>query len=398
MRKILSHLFPSSSKIQLSKRHRPSGLNSHFLSSASSISEYIAEVRNKIEASRVDLDDADRGEIIEGNSAFDLVPNNAGAVRRGILMVHGLTDSPFVMRDLGDYFQQQGFRVVGLLLPGHGTRPGDLLDIRWDDWANELRYVLNLLDKEVDEVFLCGFSAGATLSINHALTDERIRALFVFSPALRIRSISRLACVLSRLRRYTRKAGWFDVQPDDDCFKYGSLTNNAICEVYRMIKTLDRRRAQKTLKIPVFAAASEHDSTVDSSAMLEWFEKLNGQKSMLYYSTSNTGLPADVKGVKVDSLGDNITSYSHTSLLPSPDNPHYGRQGAYRSCGHYYRLQRNKYERCKNGEADCIGEMFTQQGNCDITQRLTYNPLYSQMLSEISVFLQDIGAVDDPGD
>jgi esterase/lipase len=39
------------------------------------------------------------------------------------------------MRHLADFFRQNGFRVMAVLLPGHGTQPGDLLDVTWQEWA-----------------------------------------------------------------------------------------------------------------------------------------------------------------------------------------------------------------------------------------------------------------------
>ena len=72
---------------------------------------------------------------------FVLEPD--GAPRGGVLLLHGLTDSPYSLRSLGTVLVADGWRVVGLRLPGHGTAPSGLLRFEPDD----LRAVLNRLVK-----------------------------------------------------------------------------------------------------------------------------------------------------------------------------------------------------------------------------------------------------------
>ena len=246
---------------------------------------------------------------------FFLKPEPATGPRRGILMVHGLTDSPFLMRDMADFFRDQGFHVLAMQLPGHGTRPGDLLAIRWQEWLKAQRHVLDLLSGEVDELYLLGFSTGATLNLYQALRDSRIRALFLFSPALRIRRMAQLACPFARFSRWLKRLAWFDVQPDSDTFKYESLSTRAICEVYLMTGALERLASLAELKIPVFVAASEDDVSIDSHAVLRWFERQQVTKRMLYYSQRPGAVPQGVRALSSRCTEHNIKSFSHISHI-----------------------------------------------------------------------------------
>ena len=382
----------------LAARHRCSGQNSAYLSDARSVEEYLAEWRGKVAAARTDLDGPGAQRIIEGNSPFVLKPDTPGRAQRGILMVHGLSDSAFLVREIGEFFRQQGFYVFAMLLPGHGTRPGDLLEIRWQDWLQAHQHALDLLSEEVDDIYLLGFSAGAALNIYQALHHSTIKALFLFSPALRVRRLAALACPLSRLGRVWERFNWLDLQPDDDHFKYESLSNQAICEAYRLVKALRRLRARNRLQTPVFVAASDTDVTVDSRAVLQWFGGLGGiPKRMLYYSDAARPVPAQVKVVPCRLPQHKIKSFSHTALLQSPGNPHYGAEGSYRFCTHYYFLDQCKYRRCKAGEEDCLGEMFHESPDCQVVRRLTWNPFYDDMLEEIRSFLETLDEGGDTG-
>ena len=66
------------------------------------------------------------------NRSFEFSSNNP---RGGVLLIHGLSDSPYSMRSLAKLFQSMGFWVIGLRLPGHGTAPSGLTDITWKDFA-----------------------------------------------------------------------------------------------------------------------------------------------------------------------------------------------------------------------------------------------------------------------
>ena len=67
------------------------------------------------------------------NMTFVLEPR--GAPTGGVLLLHGLTDSPYSLRSLAEVLAGDGRRVVGLRLPGHGTAPSGLLQFELEDLA-----------------------------------------------------------------------------------------------------------------------------------------------------------------------------------------------------------------------------------------------------------------------
>ncbi len=373
---------------ELSERHRLKTPGREWMQGVDSVERYLQLCRQRVVASRTDLDCDDAHAIVDGNSPFLLPANGDSSTRRTILMTHGLTDSPFLMRDIGEWFQSQGFRVLSMQLPGHGTRPGDLLDVRWQDWVGAQRQLIDLLADDSDELYLLGFSLGAILSLYQALQTPRFRALLLFAPAIRVTSLVRAVCPLASAGRWLPRAAWFDVQPDTDVFKYESLTNRAICEVYRLTEAKRRLASLTELDAPLFVAASENDATIDSPAILDWFSRQQGSpKRMLYYSTGQPTVPAGVRVIDAHLPEQRIRSYAHTALLSAPDNPHYGEHGTLRFCTHYYRLAPDKYRRCKAGEEDCLGEMFDESDDCRVIRRLTWNPGYDDMLDEMRTFL-----------
>src|SRR5215470_932947 len=51
-----------------------------------------------------------------------------------VVLLHGLTDSPYSLRHVAKRYRDRGFLAIGLRLPGHGTVPAALTDVRWEDW------------------------------------------------------------------------------------------------------------------------------------------------------------------------------------------------------------------------------------------------------------------------
>ncbi len=63
---------------------------------------------------------------VNWNRSFELRP--AREPWGAIVLVHGLTDSPYSMRALAELYRDHGLLVVGTRMPGHGTAPSGLLD------------------------------------------------------------------------------------------------------------------------------------------------------------------------------------------------------------------------------------------------------------------------------
>ena len=364
------------------------------------------------------LGDADLEKIVDGNAPFELKPDNPspppgrGRVRegvetsspgqqkpyrRGVLLTHGLTSSPYTMRYLAKFFQENGFRVMVVLLPGHGTQSGDLLDVKWQEWAKTVAYGAHKLAEEVDELYLAGYSIGGALSIYHSLRDKRVRGLFLFSPAFRITRWAALANLHKLYSWLYPSAKWVDVNPDRDIYKYESLAKNAAAQTYALTKGLKARLRQHELDIPVFAVASEDDTTVDASATIEFMASTRHPSSKLVlYTTDPERLPVGIAPQKLERVNSvvpeqRILSSAHTAIVMPPDDPHYGAQGEYSNCIHYYQDNKEKYHACINNPAtDLQGEITEKNLKAGIMRRLTYNQNFTGLKVSMKKFIDGL--------
>ena len=220
---------PGSPKPALESRHQPSGLNSKFTGSRLGFADYVSVCREMLRKAHAGTVSGNPEDVVEGNAPFELWPEGAFQAgrgkpyRRGVLLIHGLTDSPYFMRPLAEYFRLRGFRVMAILLPGHGTQPGDLLNMHWQEWAQTVTWGTEQLAAEADEIYLAGYSAGATLSIRHSLLDDRVRGLFLYSPALKVSPRAAWANLHKIYSWLLPSAKWVGIKPDEDVYKYESF-------------------------------------------------------------------------------------------------------------------------------------------------------------------------------
>jgi len=398
----------------LEVRHQPSGLNTRFNGGQLAFADYVALNRDMIFKAHAKLGDVDLEKIVQGNAPFELKPVAAGSAghknpyRRGVLLMHGLTDSPYFMRHLAAFFQENGFRVMAVLLPGHGTQPGDLLDVSWHEWAKAVAYGTDRLAGEVDEVYLAGYSAGGTLSVYQGLRDDRVRGLFLFSPAFKISPRAALAN-LHKLYSWLIPSGkWLDIKPDRDIYKYESFPKNAAAQMHALTKELSTQLRQHEVGIPVFAAASVDDATVNTSATLEFMARSRHPSSKLVlYTTAPEKFPPDIPAEKratgefrgtaklelVNSVvhEQKILSSAHTAIVLPGYDAHYGVAGEYANCVHYYPDDMEKYTACiKHPEQALQGEVTEQNLKAGILRRLMYNPNFAALKVSMRQFIDNL--------
>ncbi|TMM45748.1 alpha/beta hydrolase [Colwellia ponticola] len=335
---------------------------------------------------------------------FELAQNNND---KAILLIHGLTDSPFSFHDLSQFFYQQGFTVRTLLLPGHGTAPSALLNTNYEEWQQAATFAIEQTLADYSEVYLGGLSTGGALIFDYLMqkeqVDTKIKGLFMWSPASKAKnSLAWLAKYIDAIPF----VDWLDIDADIDFAKYESFPYHAAAQVNSIMSLVvdEGASASRQLhEIPLFVVVSEHDQTIDTKHTLQLVQqwqlasaKTQMKKSVLIYYGDNNQLPsklADVMTVIVPecspkSLCSDVLDVSHIATTNSPDNPHYGVNGQYRNCGHYVK-DTARYQACKNNKQTIKGETTAiNLAHKRAMQRLTYNPYYAEMLTEMTAFLQ----------
>ena len=186
--------------------------------------------------------------------------------RVGCLLLHGLTGTPYEMRDLGEALAASGISVLCPLLPGHGTSPEDLDKTRWPEWEAAALAAFDELGAGADQRFVCGLSLGGTLAIRVAARRE-VAGLILLSPALKLRSpLAHLLPILSRLIRFRKKTS--DIKDPVALARHPGYKVQSFAAANSLRDLMSRLPGDyPALRMPLLAIVSKNDHVVDPEAV-----------------------------------------------------------------------------------------------------------------------------------
>ncbi|MEM7212940.1 MAG: alpha/beta fold hydrolase [Pseudomonadota bacterium] len=361
--------------------------------------DYVTQTRQSLLRHKIYLD-PDNAELeLTAATPFELRPAAhcpAGSHQRGILLIHGLSDMPFAMRDLSEAFSERCFLVRSILLPGHGTRAGDLLKVSRTDWLNAARFGLETLKADVDEVYAGGFSLGGLLATRLAVDDPDLHGVFAFSPALSLKR----AWQLQQSVWVRHLVDWADTDAPDDFARYEAMPINALAETYLLTQELREELLQAPIAVPTLLVQSADDAIIDAETNSRYFEdrfSSRFSRSIVYVQNPPTRLSAsDPRVSYADSYlpKQRIIGFSHQSVHIAPTNTHYGVTGEYRNCGVNGGRSAADAERCINSKevwwTEIVGDASPDLPANTITARLTFNPLFEQLMADIDAFITSL--------
>jgi esterase/lipase len=178
--------------------------------------------------------------------------------RGGVLLLHGLSDSPYSVRAMGELFRDAGYAVIGLRLPGHGTIPGALTEVRWRDWREATRIAALEVDRMAGEgrpFMIVGYSNGGALAIDYALGviegsgAPEVTDLVLFSPAIGVSPVAALAS-FQRWLAYAiafEKLAWTNIEPEYDPYKFNSFPVAAGEQIHGLTTSINARLGKLAL-------------------------------------------------------------------------------------------------------------------------------------------------------
>ena len=251
------------------------------------------------------------------NHSFLLTPDNPKGV---VVLLHGLTDSPYSVRNIAFLYFQRGFVAMGIRTPGHGTVPGGLAKCSWNEWVAATRLAARearKLSPEGTPLHMVGFSQGGALAVKYALDAlednslPRPDRLVLISPMIGITRLSRLAefVALPSVLPLFKQAAWLSISPEFNPFKYNSFPVNAVKQA-RLLITGKRRqiaRLYETGKLkempPIITFQSIVDYTVSTPALINdlySYLPYNGSELVLFDINRGTVLTPLIRPIFTD--------------------------------------------------------------------------------------------------
>src|SRR5215831_7081760 len=202
-----------------------------------------------------------------------------------VVLLHGLTDSPYSLRHVAKHYRERGFVAIGIRLPGHGTVPAGLIAARWEDWMAATRLAVREARRRVPApapLHLVGFSNGGALATKYSLDAlenpklARADRIVLLTPMIGITRFARFAGLagLPAVLPPFARAAWISVVPEFNPFKYNSFPVNGARQSFRLTDVLQAelqraaRASRRNALPPVLTFQSVLDFTVSTPAIL----------------------------------------------------------------------------------------------------------------------------------
>lgn len=345
---------------------------------------------------------------------------------KGFLLIHGLTDSPYLMRNISVSLRNEYPCAVirAVLLPGHGTVAGDSLKMKYKDWERIVIYGVNSFKKDItiSGLYLVGFSTGTSLAIKYMKDnpvnkgeprEDKIKGLVLLSTAVKAKSGAAWLAPIVKLFK-----DWADVFKEKDAARYESFSFNAGAEFYQLTKGM--ADPEYALDVPVLMAVSADDETIDAKAAREFFcyPTRVKRRALVWYQSIDPNVNADINPKNTPELMcDNIVevnlghiepkyktmNLAHTALSMNPDDPHYGVDGKYHNCKAYDNKKSiHAFNECQGNEKNSVfGEKNVDylkdklKLDYDYLRRGTFNPDYKNIEAKILCFTNDDCPISD---
>jgi alpha-beta hydrolase superfamily lysophospholipase len=255
------------------------------------------------------------------NRSYILEPT--GPPLGAVVMLHGLTDSPYSLRHIARLYQQRGYVVIAIRLPGHGTVPAGLSKVAWQDWSAATRLAVREARRRIGSsrpLHIIGFSNGGALAMKYALDALDDKALsrpdriILISPMIGITSLARFAGFFGWPAVFPSfaKAAWLGIVPEFNPFKFNSFPVNGARQSSQAARALQQQIARhagdgRLAELPpILTFQSVVDFTVSTRAIVNALYALlpaNGSELVLFDLNRNARF-----GPLLRSSADNILS------------------------------------------------------------------------------------------
>jgi carboxylesterase len=182
-----------------------------------------------------------------------------------LLMIHGFTGSPSEFRRLAYAMQDLGFSVHGVLLPGHGTTPEDMIRTGWLDWSGHVLQAYDTLHKQgAKRIIAMGHSMGGLLALKLAIERTVDAVVSLATPIFLTSNKTALAVLLQYFLKYVERKPTVAAHIIEEACTYDRTPVPCVVDLRKLMKHVKANLHQ--VRAPLFVGQGELDGLVKSQS------------------------------------------------------------------------------------------------------------------------------------
>jgi len=364
--------------------HKPE----RFLDQAS-FGDYAKSIRAEVGEHRIpfNIASAEREVIMASPAEFFPAEECGDSVSGIAILVHGLSDTAFAMYDVANVLTKSCYISRTILLPGHGTRAGDIANIRHKHWKDTLNYVIDQASTETSNILLVGFSLGAVLTLEQAMTRaDDIDGIIALSPAYNLSSYP-----VAKWSRWLHPiVPWIDRGISDDAMRYEAMPTRGVVETINAIRGMNQKlKKHGTIDVPWLLAQSLDDAVLLPEQNQQMWGRLAmhpDSRLIQFYSDERPDDKPRVVSISGKDNAQQVLGLSHLAIHIAPENEHYGRNGDYRNCGLTAPRDRSLVKTCEQADSVWYGLWKSELDAGTPMAISTFNPAFKEFATELNAF------------
>lgn len=204
----------------------------------------------------------------------------------GVLMIHGFSGGPYEIQPLADYIKSKTNWIIETpTLTGHGeAKELSLKGFKAEHWLMDAEIALRKLKKQVDEVYVVGFSMGGLIAL-YLVKRYKLQKLVLLSAAARYVAPSQ---ILKDLRVIAEDAKNGHLK-DNELFKRYEHKINRIpvsstVQFMRIVKMVEPYI--QSIQTPTYIVQGKLDGLVPYSTAQYLYNKMSSEEKYIYFSES----------------------------------------------------------------------------------------------------------------
>lgn len=224
----------------------------------------------------------------------------------GCLCIHGFTGAPYEIEPLTDHLKNETDWIISVpTLPGHG-KDLELDDVKYEEWIKTAEEAYYELEKQVDVIYLIGFSMGGMISAYLAAKYHANR-LVMLSPSRKYLSLIKMTMEASQLIK-DRVIGEIEENFTYQNYKHkqGAIPTRAYIEFIKCMR--ETREYLSQVDCPTLVLQGIQDGLVPYRSAHYLDKEITGSVDVIYYSDSKHLIClGDDKDVVIDAVYNFLT-------------------------------------------------------------------------------------------
>jgi len=223
-----------------------------------------------------------------------------------------------------------------------------------------------------------------------ARPDSKIDGIVALSPAYYLSSY-RLARWAPFARPFMR---WIDKGIPDDSMRYEAMPTRGVGETVKAMRAMHKQVEKKRfIEVPWMLVQSLDDRVIVPEQNWQFWQTHathpDSQAIQFYSDNIPEDLPGTLNLSAVDEMR-GVLGLTHQAIHASPDNPHYGFNGAYRNCGSTTPRQPELVQECEEAESVSYGLWSRETVFKAPTALSTFNPVFEDFAKQLKLFAEKV--------